>query len=174
MFLVPHRDALALQIGAEVFHTLKALLDERGLSTAVGDEGGFAPDLGSSEEAIEVVLEAAERAGHRDRIAIALDPAMTELYQDGSYRFEGREASSDELPEFWAGLVERFPIVSIEDGGSEEDWDAWKALTERLGDRTQLVGDDLFVTNVGRLLRGIESGVANAILLKVNQIGTLT
>ena len=163
-----------LRIAVEVFHTLKKLLDERGLSTAVGDEGGFAPDLGSSEETIEVVLEAAERAGHRDRIAIALDPAMTELYEVGTYRFEGREASSEDLPEFWSGLVDRFPIVSIEDGAGEEDWDAWKALTERLGDRTQLVGDDLFVTNVERLRRGIESGVANSILLKVNQIGTLT
>ena len=163
-----------LRIAVEVFHTLKKLLDERGLSTAVGDEGGFAPDLGSSEEAIEVVLEAAERAGHRDRIAIALDPAMTEVYEDGTYRFEGREASSAELPSFWADLVERFPIVSIEDGAAEEDWDAWKALTETIGDRTQLVGDDLFVTNVERLRRGIDSGVANAILLKVNQIGTLT
>ena len=163
-----------LRIAVEVFHTLKKLLDERGFSTAVGDEGGFAPDLGSSEETIEVVLEAAERAGHRDRIAIALDPAMTELYEGGTYRFEGREASSEDLPEFWSGLVDRFPIVSIEDGAGEEDWDAWKALTERLGDRTQLVGDDLFVTNVERLRRGIESGVANSILLKVNQIGTLT
>ena len=163
-----------LRIAVEVFQTLKKLLDERGLATAVGDEGGFAPDLGSSEEAIEVVLEAAERAGHRQRIAIALDPAMTEVYDGGSYRFEGREVSSSELPTFWAGLLERFPIVSIEDGAAEEDWDAWKALTERAGDRAQLVGDDLFVTNVERLRRGIDAGVANAILLKVNQIGTLT
>jgi enolase len=164
-----------LRVAVEVFHTLKKLLDERGLATAVGDEGGFAPDLGSSEEAIEAILEAAERAGHRERIAIALDPAMTELVgEDGTYRFEGRTATPEELPGFWAGLVERFPIVSIEDGAAEEDWTAWKAMTEELGDRAQLVGDDLFVTNVERLRRGIDSGVANAILVKVNQIGTLT
>ena len=164
-----------LRIAVEVFHTLKKLLDDRGLATAVGDEGGFAPDLGSSEEAIELIIEAAERAGHRDRVAIALDPAMTELVgEDGVYKFEGRTATPDELPGYWAGLVERFPIVSIEDGAAEEDWTGWKALTEQLGDRVQLVGDDLFVTNVERLRRGIEAGVANAILIKVNQIGTLT
>jgi len=164
-----------LRIAVEVFHTLKSLLDERGLATAVGDEGGFAPDLGSSEEAIDVILEAAERAGHRDRIAIALDPAMTELYgEDGLYRFEGRETTSEQLPDYWELLVDRYPIVSIEDGAAEEDWAAWKALTERLGDRLQLVGDDLFVTSAERLQRGIETGVANAILVKVNQIGTLT
>ena len=165
----------ALRIAVEVFHTLKKLLDDRGLATAVGDEGGFAPDLGSSEEAIELILEAADRAGHRERIAIALDPAMSELVgEDGVYRFEGRTATPEELPNYWAGLVDRFPIVSIEDGAAEEDWAAWKALTEQLGDRTQLVGDDLFVTNVERLRRGIEAGAANAILIKVNQIGTLT
>jgi enolase len=165
----------ALRIAVEVFHTLKKLLDDRGLATAVGDEGGFAPDLGSSEEAIEVILEAADRAGHRERIAIALDPAMSELVgEDGVYRFEGRTATPEELPNYWAGLVDRFPIVSIEDGAAEEDWAAWKALTEQLGDSTQLVGDDLFVTNVERLRRGIEAGAANAILIKVNQIGTLT
>ncbi len=164
-----------LRIAVEVFHTLKKLLDERDLATAVGDEGGFAPDLGSSEEAIDVILEAVERAGHRDRIAIALDPAMTELVgEDGVYSFEGRTATSEELTEYWAGLVERYPIVSLEDGAAEEDWTAWKALTERLGERIQLVGDDLFVTNAERLRRGIEDGIANAILLKVNQIGTLT
>ncbi len=164
-----------LRVAVEVFHTLKKLLDERGLATAVGDEGGFAPDLGSSEEAIEAILEAADRAGHRDRIAIAVDPAMTELYgADSSYEFEGRKATSDELPEYWKQLVDRFPIVSIEDGAAEDDWAAWLALTEQLGDRTQLVGDDLFVTNAERLQRGIESGVANSILVKVNQIGTLT
>jgi enolase len=164
-----------LRTAVEVFHTLKKLLDERGLSTAVGDEGGFAPDLGSSEEAIEVILEAAERAGHRERIAIALDPAMTELHgEDGTYRFEGRTETPDELPGFWSGLAERFPIVSIEDGAAEEDWTAWKAMTEQLGDRVQLVGDDLFVTNVERLRRGVDAGVANSILVKVNQIGTLT
>jgi enolase len=164
-----------LRIAVEVFHTLKKLLDERDLATAVGDEGGFAPDLGSSEEAIDVILEAAERAGHRDRIAIALDPAMSELIgEDGVYSFEGRTATAEELTDYWAGLVERYPIVSLEDGAAEDDWAAWKALTERLGDRVQLVGDDLFVTNVERLRRGIEAEVANAILLKVNQIGTLT
>jgi enolase len=164
-----------LRIAVETFHTLKKLLDERGLSTAVGDEGGFAPDLESSEQAIEVVLEAAERAGHGDRIAIALDPAMSEVVgEDGVYRFEGREETADELPGFWAGLLDRFPIVSIEDGAAEEDWAAWKALTERLAKRVQLVGDDLFVTNVERLRRGIDAGVGNSILIKVNQIGTLT
>jgi enolase len=164
-----------LRVAIEVFHTLKKLLEERDLATAVGDEGGFAPDLGSSEEAIEVILEAAERAGHRERIAIALDPAMTELVgEDGTYSFEGRTASGEALSSFWARLLDRYPIVSIEDGAGEEDWAAWKSLTELLGDRTQLVGDDLFVTNVGRLRRGVEAGVANAILVKVNQIGTLT
>jgi enolase len=163
-----------LRIAVEVFHTLKALLEERGLATAVGDEGGFAPDLASSEEAIEVVLEAAERAGHRDEISIALDPAMSELVRDGTYRFEGREETADALADFWAGLVDRYPIVSIEDGAAEDDWGAWKSLTQKLGDRVQLVGDDLFVTNVERLQRGIDAGVANAILVKVNQIGTLT
>jgi enolase len=167
--------AEGLRIAVEVFHTLKALLDDRGLATAVGDEGGFAPDLGSSEEAIELILEAAERAGHRERIAIALDPAMTELVgEDGMYRFEGRTATPEQLSDFWAGLLDRYPIVSIEDGAAEEDWAAWKAMTDRLGERTQLVGDDLFVTNVERLRRGIDAGVANAILVKVNQIGTLT
>jgi enolase len=167
--------SVGLRIAVETFHTLKALLDERGLSTAVGDEGGFAPDLESSEQAIEVVFEAAERAGHRDRIAVALDPAMSEVVgDDGVYRFEGREATPEQLPDFWARLLDRFPIVSIEDGAAEEDWAAWNALTDRLGERVQLVGDDLFVTNVHRLRRGIEEGVANSILIKVNQIGTLT
>jgi enolase len=164
-----------LRIAVETFHTLKKLLDERGLSTAVGDEGGFAPNLESSEQAIEFVLEAAERAGHRHRIAIALDPAMSELVgEDGVYRFEGREATAEQLPSFWSELLDRFPIVSIEDGAAEEDWGAWKAMTEQAGDRVQLVGDDLFVTSVERLRRGIDAGVANSILIKVNQIGTLT
>ena len=164
----------ALRIGAETFHTLKAVLHERGLATAVGDEGGFAPDLGSSEEAIEAILEAAERSGHRERVAIALDPASSEFFSDGTYRFEGREAEGPGMVGFYADLVERFPLVSVEDGLAEDDWDGWRALTDRLGNRLQLVGDDLFVTNPERLQRGIEQRVANSILLKVNQIGTLT
>ncbi len=166
--------AEALQIGAETFHALRELLHERGLATAVGDEGGFAPDLGSSEEAIEVVLEAAQHAGHRDRVALALDPAATELWRDGRYRFEGREADPDEMVDYWTSLTDTYPIVSIEDGLAEDEWVAWRNLTARIGSRTQLVGDDLFVTNVTRLRRGIEERVANAILIKVNQIGTLT
>ena len=164
----------AVRVGAEVFHALKALLHERGFSTAVGDEGGFAPDLGSSEEAIDAVLEAAERAGHRERVAIALDPAATELYEDGRYRFEGREESGDGMVQYVAGLVERYPIVSVEDGLAEDDWTAWRAITEVAGSSVQLVGDDVFVTNPERLRRGIVENVANAILIKVNQIGTLT
>ncbi|HEY8317053.1 MAG TPA: phosphopyruvate hydratase [Gaiellaceae bacterium] len=164
----------ALRIGAEVYHALKSVLSERGLATGVGDEGGFAPDLESSEAAIEAILEAAERAGHRERIAVALDPATSEIYVDGRYRFEGRDLGSDELPAFWRGLADTYPIVSIEDGCAEDDWDAWAAVTSELGDRIQLVGDDLFVTNPARLAEGIERGVANSILVKVNQIGTLT
>ena len=163
-----------LRIAVEVFHTLKKQLEEAGFPTAVGDEGGFAPDFPSSEDAIERILDAVDKAGHADRVRIALDPAMSEVYADGQYAFEGREETSGDLPEFWAGLVERFPIVSIEDGAAEDDWEAWRALTSRLGDRVQLVGDDLFVTNVERLGRGIQEGAANAILVKVNQIGTLT
>jgi enolase len=166
--------AEALEIGAETFHALRDLLHERGLVTAVGDEGGFAPDLGSSEEAIEVVLEAAERVGHRDRVALALDPAATELWNEGRYQFEGREPGPDEMVDYWASLTDSYPIVSIEDGLAEDEWAAWRKLTDRIGSRVQLVGDDLFVTNVARLQRGIEQGVANAILVKVNQIGTLT
>jgi enolase len=166
--------AEALQVGAEVFHALKALLHERGLATAVGDEGGFAPDLGSSEEAIEAVLEAAERAGHRERVAIALDPAATELYEDGRYRFEGREEVGDGMVQYIARLVERYPIASVEDGLAEDDWTSWQALTEVAGSSVQLVGDDIFVTNPERLRRGITENVGNAILIKVNQIGTLT
>jgi enolase len=164
----------AMRIGTEVYHSLKALLHERGLSTAVGDEGGFAPDLSSSDEAIEAILEAAERAGHRDRVAIALDPAATEFFDSGTYRFEGREEQGAGMADFYAGLADRYPLVSVEDGVAEDDWDAWKALTERLGDRVQLVGDDLFVTNIERLQRGIDAGVGNSILIKVNQIGTLS
>jgi len=166
--------AEAMRIGTETYHALKGVLHERGLSTAVGDEGGFAPDLGSSEEAIDAILEAAGRAGHRERVAIALDPASTEFFADGVYRFEGREADGAAMADFYAGLADRYPLVSVEDGVAEDDWAAWRALTERIGERVQLVGDDLFVTNVERLRRGIEEGVANAILVKVNQIGTLT
>jgi enolase 1/2/3 len=164
----------ALRIGAETFHSLKNVLHERGLATGVGDEGGFAPDLPSSEEAIEAVLEAAERVGHRDRLAIALDPAASEFFRDGAYRFEGREADGASMADFYAGLAEMFPLVSIEDGVAEDDWAAWKTLTARLGERLQLVGDDVFVTNPERLRRGIDEHVGNAILVKVNQIGTLT
>ena len=163
-----------LRIGAEVYHALKKVLTDRRLSTLVGDEGGFAPDLDTSEDAIDLILEGAERAGHRDRIAIALDPATSEVFSDGVYRFEGREKTSAEMPGFWAEIVERYPVVSIEDGAAEDDWESWSALTERLGDRVQLVGDDLFVTNPVRLQEGIDKGVGNSILVKVNQIGTLT
>jgi enolase len=164
----------ALRWGVETYHVLKGILHDRGLSTAVGDEGGFAPDLSSSDEAIEAILEAAERAGHRDRVAIALDPAATEFFDSGTYRFEGREEQGAGMADFYAGLADRYPLVSVEDGVAEDDWDAWKALTERLGDRVQLVGDDLFVTNIERLQRGIDAGVGNSILIKVNQIGTLS
>jgi enolase len=164
----------ALRIGTEVYHALKSVLSERKLATGVGDEGGFAPDLESSEAAIEAILEAAERAGHRERVAIALDPATSEVFADGRYRFERRDLSSAELPAFWQGLVESYPIVSIEDGCAEDDWEAWASVTRDLGDRVQLVGDDLFVTNPARLHEGIERGIANSILVKVNQIGTLT
>jgi len=164
----------ALRVGAETFHTLKALLHERGLATAVGDEGGFAPDLGTAEEAIAAILEAAERAGHRDKVAIALDPASSEFFREGAYHVEGRTLATEQLVDLYASLAERFPLVSIEDGLAEDEWDGWKGLTDRLGGRVQLVGDDLFVTNVERLRQGIEGGVANAILVKVNQIGTLT
>jgi enolase len=164
----------ALRIAAETYHELKKLLAERGLSTAVGDEGGFAPDLASSEAAIEAILDAAERAGHRERVAIALDPASSEFFSDGRYRFEGRELEPPEMAGFYADLVDRFPIVSLEDGNAEDDWDGWRATTELLGDRLQLVGDDIFVTNPERLQLGIDRGVANSILVKVNQIGTLT
>ncbi|HEY8235821.1 MAG TPA: phosphopyruvate hydratase [Gaiellaceae bacterium] len=164
----------ALRIGAEVYNSLKQVLHERGLETGVGDEGGFAPNLESSEAAIEAILEAADRAGHRDRVAIALDPATSEVFRDGVYRFEGRELRSDEMPAFWAELVERYPIVSLEDPLAEDDWDGWAQLTAELGDRVQLVGDDVFVTSSDRLREGIERKVANSILVKVNQIGTIT
>jgi enolase len=166
----------ALRVGAEVFHHLKAVLHERGLATGVGDEGGFAPDLESTEAAIEAILEAAERAGHRERIAIALDPAASEFFRDGAYELEseGRTLDAPAMIEFYADLVARYPLVSIEDGLDEDAWSDWNALTDRLGATTQLVGDDLFVTNTTFLERGIAEGVANAILVKVNQIGTLT
>ena len=170
--------AEGLRMGAEVFHALKGTLSERGLSTAVGDEGGFAPDLDSNEAALEALLAGIRAAGYEpDRdVAIALDPATSELYADGAYvlEHEGRTLSAAELADYWADIADRYPVVSIEDGMAEEDWDGWKALTERLGDRIQLVGDDLFVTNTERLRRGIDMGVANSILIKVNQIGTLT
>ena len=166
----------SLRIGAEVFHHLKAVLHERGLATGVGDEGGFAPDLESTEHAIEVILEAAERAGHRELVGIALDPAASELYRDGEYALErvGSTLSPAEMMALYSSLADRYPLLSVEDGLDENGWEDWKALTESLGDRVQLVGDDLFVTNVAFLERGISEGVANAILVKVNQIGTLT
>jgi enolase len=168
-----------LRWGVETYHTLKRLLQERGLSTAVGDEGGFAPDLSASEDAIRLLLEAIEAAGFTpgSQIAIALDPATTELYgEDGTYVLEGegRTLSSAEMVDEWVRWCDQYPIVSIEDGMAEEDWDGWALLTQRLGDRVQLVGDDLFVTNVERLERGVAAKTANAILVKVNQIGTLT
>jgi len=166
----------ALRIGAEVYHRLKAVLHERGLSTAVGDEGGFAPDLESTERAIETILEAAEQAGHGERVAIALDPAASEVFRDGSYHLpgEGKILDPGEMIDFYRGLADRFPLVSIEDGLDENAWTDWRMLTDALGDRVQLVGDDVFVTNPAFLRRGIDEGVANAILVKVNQIGTLT
>jgi enolase 1/2/3 len=167
-----------LRIGAEVFHSLKKSLAGRGLSTAVGDEGGFAPDLDSNEAALEAVLAGVEAGGYRpgSDVSIALDPATSELHENGSYalRHEGRTLSAGEMASYWEDACARFPIVSIEDGMDEEDWDGWKVLTERLGDRVQLVGDDVFVTNPERLRRGIELGVGNSILVKVNQIGTLS
>ena len=167
-----------LRMSVEVFHSLKRTLHERGLGTAVGDEGGFAPDLSSNAEALEMVIAGIRAAGYvpGDQVAVALDPAVSELYNDGSYvlEHEGRTLSADELAAYWADLAARFPIVSLEDGMAEEDWGGWRTLTDRLGDALQLVGDDLFVTNTERLQRGIENRVANAILIKVNQIGTLT
>ena len=167
-----------LRFGTEVFHALKRTLHERGLATAVGDEGGFAPDLESNEAALEALVAGIEAAGYEpgSDVYIALDPAASEIFSDGSYvlEHEGRTLSSTELADYWAGIRERYPVVSIEDGMDEEDWDGWRALTDRLGQGCQLVGDDLFVTNPERLRRGIDSGVANSILVKLNQIGTLT
>jgi enolase len=167
-----------LRMGDEVFHALKRTLHDQGLSTAVGDEGGFAPDLDSNEAALGALVEGIEAAGLRpgDDVTIALDPATSEIFQNGAYELthEGRSLSSDELAAYWAEMAARYPIVSIEDGMDEEDWDGWKTLTERIGENVQLVGDDLFVTNTERLQRGIQLGVANSILIKVNQIGTLS
>jgi enolase len=168
----------ALRWGTETYHALKRLLHERGLSTAVGDEGGFAPDLATNEDAVKVLVEAIDAAGYvpGDDIAIALDPAMSEVYRDGRYHLTGERKvlDADELVDYWSRLVSTYPIVSIEDGMAEDDWEGWSALTEALGERVQLVGDDLFVTNAVRLQQGIDRGVANSILIKVNQIGTLT
>ena len=166
----------ALRIGAEVFHALKAVLHEGGHATGVGDEGGFAPDLESTAAAIEAVLDAADRAGHGERVAIALDPAASEVYRDGKYHLpgEGRTLDPSAMIDYYRSLAARFPLVSIEDGLDENAWGDWRDLTDAVGDRVQLVGDDLFVTNVEFLRRGIDEGVANAILVKVNQIGTLT
>jgi len=170
--------AEALQIGSEVYHSLKKLLHGRGLSTGVGDEGGFAPDLKQNEDAIRVILEAAEAAGHEPgrAVGIALDPAVSELYRDGRYHLDGEDRVLDaaEMVAFYEDLCSRYPIVSIEDGLAEQDWEGWQQLTAALGGRVQLVGDDLFVTNVERLAQGIEQGAGNAILIKVNQIGTLS
>ena len=169
----------ALRWGAEVFHTLKGVLKKRGYNTAVGDEGGFAPSLKSNVEAIEVILEAIQQAGYTpgEQIAIALDPAASEFFKDGKYVFkksDKSEKSSEEMVRYWADWANKYPIVSLEDGLAEDDWDGWKLLTDELGDKIQLVGDDLFVTNPERLARGIDGGVANSILIKVNQIGTLS
>jgi enolase len=167
-----------LRMGAEVFHALKRTLHDAGLGTAGGDEGGFAPDLGSNEEALQMLVRGIESAGYApgEDVFIALDPATSEIFDDGVYvlEHEGRSLAAGELADYWADLCARYPIVSIEDGMDEEDWDGWKLLTDAVGDRVQLVGDDLFVTNTRRLKRGIEAGVGNSILVKVNQIGTLT
>jgi len=168
----------AMRMGSEVYHHLQKTLHDKGMSTAVGDEGGFAPDLNSNEEALEALIDGIRAAGYipGDQVAIAVDPAVSELQREGSYvlEHEGRTLSSEELAEYWTDLVGRYPIISIEDGMGEDDWAGWKTLTERLGGRVQLVGDDVFVTNTDRLKRGIDEGVANSILIKVNQIGTLT
>ena len=168
----------ALRAGAEIYHALKKVLHGLGLNTAVGDEGGFAPDLKSNSQAVEVIIEAISEAGYEagKDVFIALDPASTEYYEDGKYvlKSENRSLSSEEMVDFYADWTEKYPIFSIEDGMAEEDWDGWKMLTERIGDKVQIVGDDLFVTNVKRLEKGINNSVANAILIKVNQIGTLT
>jgi enolase len=182
--IVPHgaaKFAEALRIGTEVFHTLKGVLKKRGYSTSVGDEGGFAPNLKSNEEALEAVLEAITKAGYklRTQISIALDPAASEFYDSESRKYvfkksDKSQRTSEQMVKFWAKWVEQYPIISIEDGMAEDDWEGWKLMTDALGDKIQLVGDDLFVTNTERLAQGIEKGIANSILIKVNQIGTLT
>ncbi|MDP2690758.1 MAG: phosphopyruvate hydratase, partial [Deltaproteobacteria bacterium] len=166
----------ALRAGVETFHSLKGILRKKGLSTAVGDEGGFAPELETNREAIAVIMEAVEAAGYKPGhdILLALDCASSELYKKGVYTLEGGELSADEMVDYLSGLVDDYPIISIEDGLSEDDWKGWGMLTRRLGEKVQLVGDDLFVTNTGRLKKGIDGGIANSILVKVNQIGTLT
>jgi enolase len=168
----------ALRWGTETYHALKGILHDRGLSTALGDEGGFAPDLPSNEDALRLLLEAIEKAGYRpgEEIALALDTASSEFFEDGVYKLtgEGNNYTAPEFASYLTDLADRYPIVSIEDGMAEDDWDGWRALTDRVGNRTQLVGDDVFVTNTERLRRGIDSGVGNSILIKVNQIGTLT
>ena len=171
----------AVRMIAEIFHTLKSTLKDKGYSTSVGDEGGFAPNLKSNEEACEVIIQSIEKAGYKpgENVFLALDPAASEFYDSSKQKYvfkksDGRELSSGEMADYWAGWTEKFPIISIEDGMAEDDWDGWKALTEKVGAHIQLVGDDLFVTNTKRLARGIEQHVANAILIKVNQIGTLT
>jgi len=168
--------AEALRWGAEVYHALKGVLKTKGLATGLGDEGGFAPDLPNNREALDLIAEAVDKAGFRlgDDIVLALDVAATEFYKDGSYTFEGTQRSADEMTAYYSDLVAAYPLVSIEDPMSEEDWDGWKAITGALGDRIQIVGDDLFVTNPERLRRGIDENAANALLVKVNQIGTLT
>jgi enolase len=168
-----------LRWGVEIFHQLKTVLKKKGYSTNVGDEGGFAPDIQSNEEAIETVLQAIEAAGYKvgSQIGIALDAASSEMFKDGKYKFyksSGKELSSDEMVEYWTTWVNKYPIISIEDGMAEEDWDGWKKLTDKIGHKVQLVGDDLFVTNTKILQKGIDRGVANSILIKVNQIGTIT
>ena len=168
-----------LRWGVEIFHTLKSVLKKKGYSTNVGDEGGFAPDIQSNEEAIETVLQAIEAAGYKvgSQIGIALDAASSEMYKDGKYKFyksSGKELTSDEMVAYWSSWVSKYPIISIEDGMAEEDWDGWKKLTEAVGHKVQLVGDDLFVTNTKLLQKGIDKGIANSILIKVNQIGTIT
>ncbi len=168
--------AEALRMGAEIFHVLKKVLKKKGMNTAVGDEGGFAPNLGSNEEALAVIVEAIKEAGYRpgEDMALAIDAAATEFYKDGAYVLEGRSHSAAEMVNYYAALLDKYPILSIEDGLAEDDWDGWKLFTEKMGRRIQIVGDDLFVTNTERLARGIAGEVANSILIKVNQIGTLT